>query len=214
MWTNYINEKSVAKKSFFGLISSHKDSPNFCHFIKHPGTVLYRIHRVRQGSADHNILKIIESSLAEAIETEKIIFIRRSCVLWIGLCQWIIRRKRKRIKRQIDHLQEESPFRTTEYGTSRQQVAKERTKMTFDQNHNTASGPIKSSWFHFWKRWNSKKSLQGISLHKNALFNWQRRKVFFVPKVLLVVFHVNWTIKIWYKTKLLGPFISWLNENL
>ena len=71
-------------------------------------------------------------------------------VRWI---RWIIRRKRKRIKRQIDNLQEESPFRTTEYGTSRQQVAKERTKMKFDQGQKFVThGRIETELISFFKK--------------------------------------------------------------
>ena len=103
----------------------------------------------------------------------------------------IIRRKRKRIKGQIDNLQEESPFRTTEYGTSRQQVAKERTKMIFEGQKSVTRPFLKPNLFHFSKRRNSKKSLREITFHKNALFNWQQRKVFIVLKVSLVAWVVS-----------------------
>ena len=49
---------------FIDLVLSHMDSPNLWHFIQHLGTVLYRNHMVPdQGSAAHEIEKIIESPL-------------------------------------------------------------------------------------------------------------------------------------------------------
>ena len=49
----------------------------------------------------------------------------------------ILRKKRRRIQRQIDDLQDESPFRTTQFGSTRQHVAKEGT-LTESESRNMA----------------------------------------------------------------------------
>ena len=63
VWRNEIDEKFEEEISIFRLITLPKNSPNFWYLISQLRTVLYRIHIVpdRQGSAAHEILKIIES---------------------------------------------------------------------------------------------------------------------------------------------------------
>ena len=55
--------KIEGKNSFVSLISLHKVSPDFCHFIYQPGIDLYRNDMVSvwQGSAVRELKKIIES---------------------------------------------------------------------------------------------------------------------------------------------------------
>ena len=124
----------------------------------------------------------------------------------------LIRRKRRRIQREIDNLQEESPFRTTQFGTSRQQVAKGRNEIWPGPHERSWSlDESTAMWFHFLKRRNSKKLHREITFHKNALFSWLQRKVFVVHK--LVVCHLRWTVnwKIWnwnFKKSMLICFIS------
>ena len=67
VWRNKVDEKFHVKISIFSLISLPKNSPNFWYFISLLRTVLYRIHIVpdRQGSAVHEILKILDSPLAQ-----------------------------------------------------------------------------------------------------------------------------------------------------
>ena len=72
------------KTNFFCLISPHKESPDFSHFIYQLGTVIYRNHMVldRQGSAAHEIQKIIESLLVYGFWLPKFGNCNQNCFHW------------------------------------------------------------------------------------------------------------------------------------
>ena len=97
--------------------------------------------------------------------------------------------------------------------------------MIFDQGQKSVTRPwtlpfLKPNLFHFSKRRNSKKSLREITFHKNALFNWQQRKVFIVLKVswgATCTVQVMWIklCKHWLNTGLLEPLLAnrfWVSE--
>ena len=65
VWRNKTDEKLDVKTSFFVIILTNMDSPNFWLFILQWGTISNQNHTVPdwQGSAAHEIVKIIESPL-------------------------------------------------------------------------------------------------------------------------------------------------------
>ena len=117
MLRNKIDGKFELKTSFFVLVPSHVDSPNFRHVILLLGIVLYRNHLVsdRQGSAAHVIKKSLSLPYCNIQCLSSVLFNpvwvgvllnNKMCNIFDRICYLVIRQRFRAQNSRLRHLDE------------------------------------------------------------------------------------------------------------